>query len=84
MGLAFKAETDDIRDSLSIKLLNQLKALKLKTLQSDEYYKNKQNVGKKYLINNSDIIIIASPHKAYQKIKFPKNKTVIDIWGIIK
>ena len=37
---------------------------------------------KKYLIKKSDIIIIAAPHKNYKKIKFPKNKIVIDIWGI--
>ena len=41
LGLAFKSETDDIRDSLSIKLLQLLKSKKIKTLQSDEFYKNK-------------------------------------------
>ena len=81
LGLTFKAETDDIRDSLSIKLLQYLKKLKLKTLQSDEYYKNKNNVNKESLVKNSDIIIIAAPHKNYKKIKFPKNKIVVDIWG---
>jgi UDP-N-acetyl-D-mannosaminuronic acid dehydrogenase len=82
LGLTFKAETDDIRDSLSIKLLQYLKKLKLKTLQSDEYYKNKNNVNKENLVKNSDIIIIAAPHKVYKKIKFPKNKILVDIWGI--
>ena len=38
LGLAFKAETDDIRDSLSIKMIELLK--KIKFLQSDEYYLN--------------------------------------------
>ena len=82
LGLSFKAETDDIRDSLSIKLLNYLKKIKIKTLQSDEYYKNKNNVKKEHLIKNSDIIIIAAPHTNYKKIIFPKNKIVVDIWGI--
>ncbi len=82
LGLSFKAETDDIRDSLSIKLLNHLKKMKIQTLQSDEYYKNKNNVKKEHLIKNSDIIIIATPHTNYKKIKFPKNKIVVDIWGI--
>lgn len=81
LGLTFKAETDDIRDSLSIKLLQYLKKLKLKTLQSDEYYKNKNNISKENLVKSSDIIIIAAPHKVYKKIKFPKNKIVVDIWG---
>ncbi len=82
LGLAFKGETDDTRDSLSIKLLNKLKKLKLKILQSDEYYKNKKNVSKEKLILKSNIIIFGAPHKAYNNLKISKNKKIIDIWGI--
>ncbi len=82
LGLAFKGETDDTRDSLSIKLLNKLKKLKLKILQSDEYYKNKKNVSKEKLVLKSNIIIFGAPHKAYNNLKISKNKKIIDIWGI--
>jgi UDP-N-acetyl-D-mannosaminuronic acid dehydrogenase len=82
LGLTFKSETDDIRDSLSIKLLNYLKKKKIKTLQSDPYYKNKKNINPKKLINQSDIIIIGAPHKLYKKIYIPKKKILIDIWNI--
>ena len=84
LGLAFKAETDDIRDSLAIKLLKLLKSKKIKTLQSDEYYKNKENIDKKNLIKKSDIIILSTPHKAYKKLKIGKNKILIDVWGLIE
>ena len=83
LGLAFKGETDDIRDSLAIKLLNKLKKLKLKILTSDEYFKNENNISKKQLINNSNIIIIGAPHNSYKKIKITKSKKLIDIWNII-
>ncbi len=83
LGLAFKSETDDIRDSLSIKLLQLLKSKRIKTLQSDEFYKNKNNVSKKYLVKKSDIIILSTPHKAYKKLKIEKNKILIDAWGLI-
>jgi UDP-N-acetyl-D-mannosaminuronic acid dehydrogenase len=83
LGLAFKSETDDIRDSLSIKLLQLLKSKRIKTLQSDEFYKNKNNVSKKYLVKKSDIIILSTPHKAYKKLKIGKNKILIDAWGLI-
>jgi len=82
LGLSFKAENDDIRDSLSIKLLKKLKSKKIKTLQSDEYYKDKKSVDKNVLIKKSDIIIIATPHKAYKNIKINKNKVLVDIWGL--
>ena len=84
LGLSFKAGTDDIRDSLSIKLLKLLKLKKVKTLQSDEYFHHKDNVDKKTLIKNSDIIIIATPHKAYKKLKIKKNKLLVDFWGLIE
>ena len=84
LGLSFKAENDDIRDSLSIKLLKKLKSKKVKTLQSDEYYKNKDNINKNILIKKSDIIIIATPHKAYKNLKIKKNKVLVDIWGLIE
>ncbi len=84
LGLAFKAENDDIRDSLSIKLLKYLKSKKIKTLQSDEYYKNKKNISTKALINRSDIIVIATPHKAYKKLKISSKKVLVDIWGIVE
>ena len=83
LGLAFKSETDDIRDSLAIKLLKLLKSKKIKTLQSDEYYKNKDNIDKRDLIKKSDIIILSTPHQAYKKLKIGKNKILIDVWGLI-
>ena len=84
LGLAFKAETDDTRDSLSLKLVKYLKKKKLKVLQSDEYYASSNGITKENLIKKSDIIIIAAPHEKYKKITFPKNKIVVDIWGIKK
>ena len=81
LGLSFKAENDDIRDSLSIKLLKHLKSRKIKTLQSDEYYKDKNNIDKNILVKKSDIIIISTPHRVYKNLKINKKKVLIDIWG---
>ena len=67
-----------------IKLLNYLKSKKIKTLQSDEYYKNKDNVDKKVLLKKSDIIILCTPHKAYKNLKIKKNKVLVDIWSLIE
>ena len=80
LGVSFKAETDDIRDSLSITLLNKLKKMKFKLFFSDEYYKHKDNLTKKKLISQSDVIIIGAPHKAYEKLRLSKNKTLINVW----
>ena len=84
MGVAFKAETDDIRDSLSIKLIKELKKKKLKIIFTDEYYKDKNSMELNAFLKKSDIIVLGAPHKKYNTVKFPSNKNYIDIWGIIK
>ena len=84
LGLSFKSETDDIRDSLSIKLLKLLKLKKIKTLQSDEYFKSKDNVSKNHLVKKSDIIILATPHNSYKRLKINKRKILVDIWGFFE
>ena len=65
-----------------MKLLYSLKKRKIKTLYSDEYYKMQGMKKKNDLVKKSDIIIISTPHKAYKNLKIPKNKKIIDIWGI--
>ena len=77
--MAFKPESDDLRDSLSVKLLQYLKKRKIKTLCSDPYVSDSKYVSEKFLIKNADIIFIGVPHKKYKKIKLPKNK-IINVW----
>lgn len=83
MGITFKAETDDIRDSLSLTLIKKLKQIKLKVIYTDVYYKDKDCLNIKDFIKKSDIIILGAPHNKYKKIKLPNNKHLIDIWGIL-
>ena len=84
LGLTFKSDVDDVRDSLSFKLLKILKKQSLKVFVSDEFYDHPDGVSKESLIKKSDIIIVAVPHTNYKKIKIPKNKVIIDTWGIVK
>ena len=80
LGLSFKAETDDIRDSLSIELIKILEKNKIKHLSNDPYHKFKNNTSISKLIDKSNIIILAIPHKVYSKLKIPKNKIFLNIW----
>jgi len=82
LGVSFKADIDDIRDSLAMKLLYLLKEKKLNVLFSDDYVSLKNNINKAQLINRSDIIIIGSPHSVYKKLTIPKNKYLVDIWSL--
>ena len=84
LGLSFKADIDDIRDSLSFKLIKLLKNKCKKLFISDEFYSHPDGIKKEELIKQSNIIIIAAPHTSYKKLKIPKKKILIDTWGLIK
>ncbi len=84
LGMAFKAEIDDTRDSLSYKLGKILRFHGAEVHYSDEYAQDPTFISKKELLHSSDIIIIGVPHSAYKKLKIPLKKEVIDFWGIIK
>ena len=59
--------------------------MKLKMfIVQDEYIKDEKFISKENLIKNSDIIIVATPHDKYKKLKISKKKTLIDIWSIFK
>ena len=84
LGMSFKANIDDKRDSLSYKIYNLLKYDVKNIYSSDEFIKNKKIISKAELIKKSDIIIIGAPHNAYKKLKFSQKKIIIDIWSIFK
>jgi len=83
LGMAFKADVDDIRDSLSYKLGKILRFEGAKVLYSDEFAENSNFITKEKLIELSDIIIIGSPHSAYKGLIIQNDVTVVDLWGII-
>lgn len=84
LGMAFKAEVDDIRDSLSYKLGKLLRFYGRKVLYSDEYAKDPTFIPKEELVRRSSIIILGTPHKRYRSLKIPAGKHVVDIWGFWK
>ena len=81
--MSFKANIDDTRSSLSYKLKKILKINCKKVLTTDPYVKNdKEIVSLSKTIQNSDILILATPHEVYKKIK--TKKPIIDIWNFLK
>ena len=83
LGMAFKANVDDIRDSLSFKILKILKFNGAEVLCSDEYATNPEFVNKEELASKCETIIVGVPHSSYENFKIPPNVEVIDIWKIL-
>jgi len=82
LGMAFKANNDDIRSSLSYRVRKMLQMRALKVLSSDPFVSNDETLVKiDELLNESDIIIICTPHDEYKTINF-QGKIVVDVWNI--
>ncbi len=81
LGMAFKQDVDDVRDSLSFKLKKLLEINKYQVYMSD-YFIDEFNLDEIQLIKRSDAIVVAVPHQKYKNLKIPKNKYLIDTWGI--
>jgi UDP-N-acetyl-D-mannosaminuronic acid dehydrogenase len=82
LGMAFKGDIDDVRDSLSFKLGKILRFHGSQVNYSDEYAKNPDFISKEELIQNSDVIIVGVPHTQYKGLRIPKDKTVVDLWKV--
>jgi UDP-N-acetyl-D-mannosaminuronic acid dehydrogenase len=83
LGMAFKADSDDIRDSLSYKLGKLLRFHGANVFYSDEYAKDPTFVDKETLVSKCDVIIVGVPHSAYRSLEIPKDKDVVDLWSTL-
>lgn len=81
LGMAFKAESDDERDSLSFKLKKILEMTAGKVYCSDPYVKRDYFISAEKLVELSDVIILATPHKVYRRLVIPDGKILVDIWN---
>ena len=80
LGMAFKAESDDIRASLSFKLRKLLEWAGARVLATDPYVTDHRLVPLEDVLSQSDIIVIAAPHRAYRSLDLA-GREVVDIWG---
>jgi UDP-N-acetyl-D-mannosaminuronic acid dehydrogenase len=81
LGMAFKAESDDIRSSLSYKLKRILRFKAARVLTHDPYVTvDPDLVALDALLTEADLLIIATPHSVYRD--FETTKPVIDIWNL--
>ncbi len=80
LGMAFKGESDDPRESLSYKLRKILLTEANEVLCSDEYIRDERFVPAEELIRRSDVVMIAAPHKTYKSLDY-SGKILVDVWN---
>ena len=89
LGLAFKANIDDLRESPALEITRELIDSKIGTVIACEPNINSELTGIKlheleYAIQNADIILLLVDHEEFKGLDMErlKNKTVIDTRGI--
>lgn len=84
LGMAFKANSDDPRESLSYKLKKILEYEAAEILCTDVYIKDASFHSVTEVLEQSDLIIVGAPHREYHQLEIPESKPVVDIWNIYK
>ncbi len=81
LGMAFKANCDDERDSLSFKLKRLLEMEAKAVYCTDPYVKRDYFVSVEELTSVCDVVILAAPHKEYGKLNLGEGKMLVDVWN---
>lgn len=81
LGMAFKANNDDMRESLAYKLQKLLQYEGASVICADPYIKDPAFKTLEVVLDSCKIIFIGCPHSAYRNLKFTGQK-VIDCWGL--
>lgn len=82
LGMAFKAESDDTRASLSYKLRKLLSWSGARVLATDPYVDDDRLVTLDCVLQESDILVLGAPHRAYRDLHVG-GKDVVDVWGAL-
>ena len=83
LGMAFKGNVDDIRDSLSFKLAKLLRFQGAEVLCSDEFAEAPSFVSREELLARSSIVVIGAPHRQYREMSVPEGVDLVDIWNVV-
>ena len=82
LGMAFKAESDDARASLSYKLRKLLAWAGARVLATDPYVRDDRLVSLECVLDESDVLVLGAPHEPYRGLHIG-GKDVVDVWGAL-
>lgn len=83
LGMAFKADIDDTRSSLSYKLKRLLKLRAHEVLCADPFVTTDSSLLPiNTVIERSDVLVLCSPHSQYRDLD-TRGKPVVDVWGFL-
>jgi UDP-N-acetyl-D-mannosaminuronic acid dehydrogenase len=82
LGMAFKAESDDPRASLSYKLRKLLAWAGARVVCTDPYVQDDRLTTLDCVLEESEVLVLGVPHMAYRELEVG-GKDVVDVWGAL-
>jgi UDP-N-acetyl-D-mannosaminuronic acid dehydrogenase len=81
LGMAFKGDSDDWRDSLAYKLRTLLEVEAEQVFCTDPFIKDPNFTALENAVQQANIIVLGAPHSAYRSLTFGPDKFVVDFWN---
>ncbi len=81
LGMAFKGDSDDTRESLSYKLRKILEYEAAAVVCTDPYIDDPLLVTLDEALERADVLVLGAPHSDYRSLVIPDGKPVVDIWN---
>lgn len=81
LGMAFKAESDDPRASLSYKLRKLLLWQRAELLCTDPFIDDPRFSPLEQVLEQSEILVVGAPHRLYRTLALGERE-LVDVWGI--
>ncbi len=78
LGMTFKADNDDTRESLSFKVKKSLSFQGARVLWHDPYLPDSAELST--VLQESNALILCTPHEEYKTLSF--SVPVVDVWGM--
>ncbi len=83
LGMAFKAGSDDPRDSLSYKLRKLLSLECKRVLCTDPFVPDPSLVPLATVLAESDVLFTGAPHAEYRQLVLDPDRKVMDVWNCL-
>ena len=83
LGLAFKRDSDDVRDSLALKLVRLLER-ELAHVSCHDPFVPDRSEPLETAVADADAVIVATNHSAFEDVvpQLPKSALVVDPWNV--
>eukprot|EP00930_Biecheleria_cincta_P083491 TRINITY_DN73059_c0_g1_i1.p1 TRINITY_DN73059_c0_g1~~TRINITY_DN73059_c0_g1_i1.p1 ORF type:complete len:528 (-),score=119.47 TRINITY_DN73059_c0_g1_i1:46-1572(-) len=84
LGMAFKPDNDDKRESLAYKLRRLLVWEGAQVCSTDVYLQRDDVVTLEQLLSESELVFVGCPHSQYREVTFRQDQKVYDCWGFFE